>query len=269
MRRWAWVWLPLAFLVTVMGWALTSPVGSSPDDDYHLSSIWCAQGVRAGVCEEVPGDPMARAVPAAVVQAADCYRFDPASIADCARRPPGRRRPGAPPTGSTRPPACTRAASTASCRPVRRRPMSSRRCCGCGCSTRPSRPCCSPAMLRLLPAGIVQRGGPGDRRHVRPARAVPRRVHQSELVDDRRHRRLLGLRPRPPATAHPGRTGAGCSSRAGVVLAALMAIGSRVDASAYLVLTHRDRGDARGLAAEPPHAVAARLPRRCCASWPA
>lgn len=89
LRRSAWVWLPLAFLVTVVGWALTSPVGSSPDDDYHLSSIWCAQGIRAGVCEEVPGDPMARAVPVAVVQAADCYRFEAAVTADCAATLPG------------------------------------------------------------------------------------------------------------------------------------------------------------------------------------
>jgi len=83
MRRWAWVWLPLAFLVTVMGWALTSPVGSSPDDDYHLSSIWCAQGTQEGRCEEVPGDPAARAVPAAVVQASDCYRFEASVTAAC------------------------------------------------------------------------------------------------------------------------------------------------------------------------------------------
>jgi hypothetical protein len=84
MRRSVWVWLPLAFLLTCAGWALTSPVGSSPDDDYHLSSIWCAGGVRPGVCEEVPGDPAARAVPAAVVQAADCYRFDASIPASCA-----------------------------------------------------------------------------------------------------------------------------------------------------------------------------------------
>jgi hypothetical protein len=89
LRRWAWIWLPLVFLVTVMGWALTSPVGSSPDDDYHLSSIWCAQGIQEGRCEEVPGDPSLRAVPAAVVQASDCYRFDAAITADCAATLPG------------------------------------------------------------------------------------------------------------------------------------------------------------------------------------
>ena len=83
MTRLSWVWLPIAFLVMCSGWALTSPAGSSPDDDYHLSSIWCAQGVQAGVCEESAGDSMARLVPANVVRAADCFAFDPSINAGC------------------------------------------------------------------------------------------------------------------------------------------------------------------------------------------
>ena len=50
MSRWVWVWVPLALFLTGVGWALTSPVGSSPDDDYHLSSIWCAGGESRGGC---------------------------------------------------------------------------------------------------------------------------------------------------------------------------------------------------------------------------
>ena len=83
MSRWFWVWIPLAFFVMCAGWALTSPVGAAPDDDYHLTSIWCAQGVRTGVCEESPTDPMARLVPRNVVQASDCYRFDGSVSAGC------------------------------------------------------------------------------------------------------------------------------------------------------------------------------------------
>ena len=76
MKRWAWLVLPLAFFAMCLGWAVTSPAGSSPDDDYHLSSIWCAAGEQVGRCEADPSNPQARLVPADVVGAADCYRFD-------------------------------------------------------------------------------------------------------------------------------------------------------------------------------------------------
>ena len=84
-RQWAWIWLPLSFFVMCAGWALTSPPGSSPDDDFHLSSIWCAGGTRAGVCEQVPGHPDQRAVPAAVVNAAECFAFKPEVSAACVK----------------------------------------------------------------------------------------------------------------------------------------------------------------------------------------
>jgi hypothetical protein len=83
MTRWAWIWLPFAFFVMCAGWALTSPPGSSPDDDFHLSSIWCASGLEQGRCEEVPGRPDQRAVPAAVVDAAECFAFKPEVSAGC------------------------------------------------------------------------------------------------------------------------------------------------------------------------------------------
>ena len=83
MRRWAWIWLPLAFLVTCTGWALASPVGAAPDDDYHLASIWCAQGEREGVCVDPGVEPATLLVPAPVVQSAVCYAFKADVTADC------------------------------------------------------------------------------------------------------------------------------------------------------------------------------------------
>lgn len=80
----AWWALPIAFFIMCSGWALTSPVGSAPDDDFHLSSIWCAQGEMAGVCEETPTNPAARLVPANVVQASHCFRFKADVSAGCA-----------------------------------------------------------------------------------------------------------------------------------------------------------------------------------------
>lgn len=83
MRRWAWIWLPLAFFVTCAGWALASPVGAAPDDDYHLASIWCAQGERDGVCVDPGVEPATLLVPAPVVQSAVCYAFKADVTADC------------------------------------------------------------------------------------------------------------------------------------------------------------------------------------------
>lgn len=46
----------LALFLTVLllgfSWSLASHPGSSPDDDFHLSSIWCAWGAEATSCEE-------------------------------------------------------------------------------------------------------------------------------------------------------------------------------------------------------------------------
>ena len=86
-RRITGMWsiaLPIAFFLTLVAWAMTSPVGSSPDDDYHLSSIWCAGGVREGVCEVDPGNSMARLVPESVGFAHECFAYDAAVTAACA-----------------------------------------------------------------------------------------------------------------------------------------------------------------------------------------
>lgn len=81
MRRWRWLWLPLAFFLACAGWALTSPAGSAPDDDYHLASIWCA----AGQCTTDPADSNVVLVPRAVAQASECFRYEASVTADCAR----------------------------------------------------------------------------------------------------------------------------------------------------------------------------------------
>lgn len=73
-----------ALWLVLLGWAFASPVGSSPDDDYHLSSIWCAGGVDARTCSDQGVDAVSLAVPAAVVDAQNCYRFDATIAASCA-----------------------------------------------------------------------------------------------------------------------------------------------------------------------------------------
>ncbi|WP_051222955.1 DUF2142 domain-containing protein [Agrococcus lahaulensis] len=73
--------VPLAALAALLTWSVASPTGSSPDDDYHMASIWCAQGTQDGRCEMGDGD--LRIVPDAVVSSSSCFMFDPTRAASC------------------------------------------------------------------------------------------------------------------------------------------------------------------------------------------
>lgn len=87
--RAAWWRLPIILPVTgfvlafiaLLAWGLSSPVGSSPDDDFHLASIWCGAGDREGVCE--PADEAGeRMLPVDVVTAA-CFAYKADESASC------------------------------------------------------------------------------------------------------------------------------------------------------------------------------------------
>lgn len=71
----------LAFL-SLGAWAYSSPVGSSPDDDFHLAAIWCGLGERAGVCEN-PGDGTLHRLVPAPLPVAPCYAFNDEQSGDC------------------------------------------------------------------------------------------------------------------------------------------------------------------------------------------
>lgn len=61
---------PLFALLALLAWAVASPIGAAPDDDYHLTSIWCADG---GSAQCMPGSsPDSRAV-ATGLGGASCY----------------------------------------------------------------------------------------------------------------------------------------------------------------------------------------------------
>ncbi|WP_167145220.1 DUF2142 domain-containing protein [Actinomyces sp. ZJ308] len=71
-------------LLTGWGWAVSSPLESSPDDDYHLGSIWCPRPVNSS-CETsvVDGKPVVR-VPVAVADSSmRCFVFQPDKSAAC------------------------------------------------------------------------------------------------------------------------------------------------------------------------------------------
>lgn len=76
------VLVPVLLFVALLSWAAASPVGASPDDDYHMASIWCGGGIRAGICEA--GDSAdERRVPAAILKASSCFAFQPNASASC------------------------------------------------------------------------------------------------------------------------------------------------------------------------------------------
>ena len=73
--------VPLLLFLSLIAWSFASPVGASPDDNFHLASIWCGVGEREGVCEP-SGNANTRLVPAPLLDAT-CYAFQPAQSAAC------------------------------------------------------------------------------------------------------------------------------------------------------------------------------------------
>jgi len=80
-RRLNWLLFPALLFIAMAGWSISSPPGSSPDEDFHLVSAWCAHGVRDGFCE--PGSTaITRVVPLDLIKA-PCYAFHPTMAGDC------------------------------------------------------------------------------------------------------------------------------------------------------------------------------------------
>lgn len=78
--------VPVFLFIALISWSLASPVGASPDDDYHMASIWCGQGVRENLCEE-GASAVERRVPATLLQYSGCYAFKPEASASCPQEP--------------------------------------------------------------------------------------------------------------------------------------------------------------------------------------
>jgi hypothetical protein len=64
-------------LLTLGAWLLASPPGSSPDDHYHLGSIWCGRGFQDDRCLPASGAPDANfALVPAPIGSINCYAYD-------------------------------------------------------------------------------------------------------------------------------------------------------------------------------------------------
>ncbi|SFD95166.1 Predicted membrane protein [Blastococcus tunisiensis] len=74
--------VPLLAFLALGAWALASPVGASPDEDFHLSSVWCGQGISEGVCE-TSSEEGERLIPEPLLHAAGCFAFRSEASAEC------------------------------------------------------------------------------------------------------------------------------------------------------------------------------------------
>lgn len=69
-------------LLVFAAWILASPIGSSPDDNFHLPSIWCGRGDVKDQCS-LTADATSVLVPKPIQRAITCYAFNVAQSAAC------------------------------------------------------------------------------------------------------------------------------------------------------------------------------------------
>ncbi len=68
-------------ILALGSWVFASPVGSAPDENFHLTSIWCANAARTDLCKPAT-DPSERYVPPATVFAS-CFAGNASLTAIC------------------------------------------------------------------------------------------------------------------------------------------------------------------------------------------
>jgi hypothetical protein len=69
-----------ALFIAMAAWAVSSPMGSSPDDGFHLTSIMCGPLRTENTCEQADSSPVL--VPAAAIWS-PCYAFDATVSGSC------------------------------------------------------------------------------------------------------------------------------------------------------------------------------------------
>ena len=75
------VLVALLAILSFGSWAFSSAVGSAPDDDYHLTSIWCSS-FQGDLCEVDPGGEGVY-IPEALREGIYCYYHNPIQSAGC------------------------------------------------------------------------------------------------------------------------------------------------------------------------------------------
>ncbi len=77
----------VAAAIALGAWAVSSPIGASPDDDFHLQSIWCSGGDAPERCADT-ADPGTVQVPSQIAFIR-CYQFNAQESAGCLDAQPG------------------------------------------------------------------------------------------------------------------------------------------------------------------------------------
>jgi hypothetical protein len=73
-----------ALMISLVSWTLSSPLGSSPDENFHIGSIWCADGEKDGHCEYIDYSETTNANRVSVPHVMDvCFIFYSEQSADC------------------------------------------------------------------------------------------------------------------------------------------------------------------------------------------
>ena len=80
LRKVSWIFAPLLAFLTLAAWAFASPIGAAPDDDYHLTSIWCADG---GSDQCLPGSAPDTRIVTSGLRDVSCYARNAESSAAC------------------------------------------------------------------------------------------------------------------------------------------------------------------------------------------
>lgn len=87
--RWWIAVLGISLATLGLAWVLASPLGASPDDEFHLASIWCSPTAPDQLCgdrdDDLPEGNRPVLVPAPVGPGAACFAFDSSSSAWCQR----------------------------------------------------------------------------------------------------------------------------------------------------------------------------------------
>lgn len=80
--RFRLLWLaPVLAVLSLGAWAFASPLGASPDDDFHLASIWCSQSTPESTCA-VDTETGERSVPVVLLRS-PCFAHNPDATAAC------------------------------------------------------------------------------------------------------------------------------------------------------------------------------------------
>lgn len=73
----------IAILLTLVTWMLAVPRGSTPDEGYHLASIWCSSGISESQCEPLEGSDTIDSIVLTPFISTFCYNRSPDFSANC------------------------------------------------------------------------------------------------------------------------------------------------------------------------------------------